>query len=59
MLTSVKETVTEKVTAVTGTVANATAAAVESTIKVVESYDKEAAERPKTFGAEGESSEKI
>ena len=55
MLSSVKETVTEKVTAATGTVASATAAVVESTIKAVESYDKEAAERPKTFGGdEGE-----
>ena len=58
MLSSVKETVTEKVTAATGTVASATAAVVESTIKVVESYDKEAAERPKTFGVdEGEKTE--
>ena len=55
MLSTVKETVTEKVSAVTGTVACATASAVESTIKVVEGYDKEAATRPKHFGAsEGE-----
>ena len=55
MLSTVKETVTEKMTAVTGTVASATASAVESTIKAVEGYDKEAATRPKHFGAsEGE-----
>ena len=55
MLSTVKETVTEKMTAVTGTVASATASAVESTIKAVEGYDKEAAARPKHFGVgEGE-----